>query len=214
MSRTPVVVRQAVADDVPALVELWAQLRDLGRDGVPRSGRAPTPAAVAGIGDRLTACIDARDSRILVAQDGDRVVGMALLGMSRIGQLLDVLAVQVNYLIVADGHRRRGVGRALVAASVGFAEEVGADEVVVSVLPNLREANRFYARLGFAPLVVRRVAPVAVLKRRLAQLDRRPRMEARVRRRVVSTPRGNGFALRARIVHADEGPTASVADPG
>jgi hypothetical protein len=34
----------------------------------------------------------------------------------------------------------------------------------VSVHPGSRDANRFFARLGFAPMAVRRVAPVAVVR--------------------------------------------------
>jgi hypothetical protein len=40
---------------------------------------------------------------------------------------------------------------------------------VVSVTPTSRDANRFFARLGFAPLVIRRVAPLSVVRRRLAE---------------------------------------------
>jgi hypothetical protein len=36
------------------------------------------------------------------------------------------------------------------------------------VLPHLRETQRFYARLGFGPVVVRRSVPVSMLRRRLA----------------------------------------------
>jgi hypothetical protein len=40
--------------------------------------------------------------------------------------------------------------------------------VITSVLPQMRETQRFYARLGFGPVVVRRSATVSVLRRRLA----------------------------------------------
>ena len=40
--------------------------------------------------------------------------------------------------------------------------------MITSVLPQLRETNRFYARLGFSPVVIRRSVPVSVLRRRLA----------------------------------------------
>jgi hypothetical protein len=42
---------------------------------------------------------------------------------------------------------------------------------VVGVAPNGRDANRFFARLGFAPLVMRRIAPVAALRRALVSAD-------------------------------------------
>jgi ribosomal protein S18 acetylase RimI-like enzyme len=71
----------------------------------------------------------------------------------------------VHYLHVREGKRRRGVGKALLAAAASFAEEVGAEHLITSVLPQLRETNRFYARLGFSPVVIRRSVPVSVLRR-------------------------------------------------
>jgi hypothetical protein len=50
------------------------------------------------------------------------------------------------------------------------------------VHPGSRDANRFFARLGFAPMVVRRVAPVAVVRRHLSQGEARP-VDHVVRRR-------------------------------
>ena len=56
--------------------------------------------------------------------------------------------------------------------------------------PGSRDANRFFARLGFAPLAVRRVAPVAVVRRRLTGTDVRPLSEHLVRRRARARPAG------------------------
>jgi hypothetical protein len=81
---------------------------------------------------------------------------------------------------------------------VVFADEVGAGDVVVNVPPNARDVNRFYARLGFAPLVVRRSAPVGHLRRKLgveARLDPRDitidltPVQRSLRRRALLTPR-------------------------
>jgi N-acetylglutamate synthase-like GNAT family acetyltransferase len=71
--------------------------------------------------------------------------------------------------VVQRSRRHHGVGRALVAAAADFATEKQADHLAAGVYPSLRDANRFYARLGFAPVAVRRIAPVTVLRRRLSQ---------------------------------------------
>lgn len=202
MSRCTVVVRAAVAADVPVLVTLWSQLRELGGGGMQRAARGTGAVTVAGAEERLLACLAEPGCRVVVAECDAGVVGMAILALSRIGQLLDTVTVELHHLVVADSHRRRGVGRALVAAGVAWAEELGADEVVAGVYPNLREANRFYARLGFAPLLVRRVAPTAGLRRRLAQLDRRPGTD-RVRRRVLGAGGTRVSSSRARVAHHD-----------
>ena len=111
--------------------------------------------------------------RIVVAEHEAGVVGMAMLSDMFIGQLMEMPAVQLTHLVVAEGQRRAASGGRCSPARFAWAEEVGADEIVASVLPSLREANRFYARLGFAPLVMRRVVPVATLRRNLALTDPR-----------------------------------------
>jgi hypothetical protein len=45
---------------------------------------------------------------------------------------------------------------------------VAADHVVTNVYPQLRDCNRFLARLGFAPVITRRVVALPALRRRLA----------------------------------------------
>jgi len=165
VTRPAVVVREATADDTPALLAMWSELRDMG-------GRIerlmPGPDAEA-LRERLAWVALDPSSRALVAVvDDDEVAGMTLLTESPYAPLFEQRAVHAHYLHVRDGFRRRGVGKALLAAAVAFAEEVGAEHVMTSVLPQMRETQRFYARLGFSPVVVRRSAPVSVLRRRLA----------------------------------------------
>jgi GNAT superfamily N-acetyltransferase len=164
VTRPSVAVREACPDDLPAILEMWRELRDIGG----RLERATPPATPDGAIDRLHAITSDPQSRALVATLGDRVVGMAVLTCTPYAPLFDQAAVHVHYLHVRDGERRRGVGKALLAAAACFAEEVGAEHLITSVLPQLRDTHRFYARLGFSPVVVRRSVPVAVLRRRLA----------------------------------------------
>ena len=165
MSRPAVVVREATVDDTPALLAMWSELRDLGG----RIERLMPGPDAEGLRERLAWVATDPSSRVLVAiVDDDEVAGMTLLVESPYAPLFEQRAVHAHYLHVRDGFRRRGVGKALLAAAVAFAEEVGAEHVMTSVLPQMRETQRFYARLGFSPVVVRRSAPVSVLRRRLA----------------------------------------------
>jgi GNAT superfamily N-acetyltransferase len=204
MSRPSVSVRPATEADLPAMIGLWSSLRAVRRDGVAsRHCKDPTPAIVVGAEDRMREVLTSPKCRIVVAENEAGVVGMAILSDTFIGQLMEMPAVQLTHLVVAEGQRRRGVGRALLSGAVTWAEEVGADEIVASVLPSLREANRFYARLGFAPLVMRRVVPVATLRRNLALTD--PRGGAiRPRRRSPLSIGGGGLGLRSRLGYSEE----------
>jgi GNAT superfamily N-acetyltransferase len=165
LSRPAVVVREASVDDTPALLAMWSELRAMG-GRIERLMPGPDTEALQA---RLEWVRDDPSSRALVAVvDDDEVAGMTLLTESPYAPLFEQRAVHAHYLHVRDGFRRRGVGKALLAAAVAFAEEVGAEHVMTSVLPQMRETQRFYARLGFSPVVVRRSAPVSVLRRRLA----------------------------------------------
>ena len=161
MGRPIIVVRDACPDDLPVVLEMWDELREIGG----RLERVTPPATIDGALDRLLAIKRNPDERALIATIGDTVAGMAVLTCAQFAPLFDQNAVHVHYLHVRDGSRRRGVGKALLAAAASFAEEVGAEHVITSVLPQLRETNRFYARLGFSPVVIRRSVPVSVLRR-------------------------------------------------
>ncbi len=164
MTRPAVVVRDAHEDDLPALLQMWSELRDL-------AGRMERlmPAADDEAMRKLLVDVDNDPySRALVAVVDDAVAGIVLLSDTPYAPLFDQRAVNAHYLHVREGFRRRGVGKALLAAAVAFAEETGAEHVMTSVLPQLRETQRFYARLGMSPVVVRRSAPVSMLRRRLS----------------------------------------------
>jgi len=164
VTRPAVVVRDAHEDDLPALVQMWSELRDLG-GRMERLMPAPDDEAMR---KRLVDVDNDPYSRALVAVVDDEVAGIVLLTETPYAPMFDQRAVHAHYLHVREGFRRRGVGKALLAAAVAFAEETGAEHVMTSVLPQLRETQRFYARLGMSPVVVRRSAPVSMLRRRLS----------------------------------------------
>jgi GNAT superfamily N-acetyltransferase len=184
-----VTVRPATSADVPALVALWLELRDEGLRR--RASVMESPESAAG---RFELALADDTSRVVVAVYEDEIIGMAQLHRTRPTLLTETSSVELSAMHVADAHRRRGAGKALVSAAVSYAEELGVESVVVSVFPQHRDANRFYARLGFAPLVVRRVANVAALRRRLGPTESR----AALLRRELHVPRRVGHVTRLR----------------
>lgn len=185
MPRAALSIREAVPADIPALLDMWTKLR---HHGVRRGVRSSSDQLLAAVEHRYVEAITDPSCRLVIAAADDAVLGMALFTVVSASTLLDVPAVQVSHMYVADGHRGRGVGKGLVASAAAYAAERGVDQVMVSVAPGLRDANRFYARLGFAPTVVRRVAPIAVLCRQLAAEEVVPavlRRELRLRRGVL-----------------------------
>jgi ribosomal protein S18 acetylase RimI-like enzyme len=92
---------------------------------------------------------------------------MAIFRIVRTDPMSDIEMVHIAHLVVMRRSRQRGVGHALTQAATDFSVERRIDHVGVSVYPSLRDASRFYARLGFAPAAVYRIAPVGVLRRRM-----------------------------------------------
>jgi len=181
VQRGAVQTKIAATADAASLAELWNELRQIGA----RSERAVNPLTVADATQRFTEVIGRPDADVIVACDGPRLAGMAVVRVAQPDPLSPTRVLQLSNLVVAPGHRRRGIGHALVAAAADYADERGVDHVAAGVYPSLRDANRFFARVGFAPITVERIAPVTGLQRRLGLM---PSLVAddRVRRRLRS----------------------------
>lgn len=186
MPRPSLVTRTASVDDIPVLVDLWLELKNVGA----RTERAVNPVATPDIAERLEQVITAGESRVVIAYVDGKPAGMAVFRSIRPDPLSQSRVLQMSNVVVGKTHRRRGVGHALIAAGAEIADEMGIEHVGVGVYPSLRDASRFYARLGFAQLTVQRVAPVMVLRRRLvadhpmAKVDDVVRRRTRLRRSV------------------------------
>ena len=86
-------------------------------------------------------------------------------------------AVYVMHLQVIEAFRRHGVGRALMEATVSWAEEKDTEHVIAAAAVASRDANRFMARLGLEQIAVIRGATVPALR---AKLPLEPPAAARV----------------------------------
>jgi GNAT superfamily N-acetyltransferase len=174
-SRSRVRTRVARSDDLSAVLALVRQHRaEAHAEGV-LTGQLPGSAAAAGF-RRLLAD---PDHRVILAvlpacsapdggRDGEQAVGLAVLGIDPLSVILGVPQVTVDNLVVHREHRRRGVGAALLAAAVAYATEAGAEHVVAACGGHEAERQRFFARMGFAPLTTRRIVSRQGLTRSLS----------------------------------------------
>lgn len=179
MSRPVVTTRLAGVDDLETLQALWDELRQLGG----RAERAMNPSTMVDIREPLHRVLSDLACRIVLATTDGIEVGMAVLKVAQPDPLSDATVVNVVHLVVSRASRHRGIGHALLAAAADFAAEHHIDHVAVSVYPSLRDASRFYARLGFAPVAVRRIASVGGLRRQLGREAALPAAGELARRR-------------------------------
>lgn len=190
MSRSHIRVRPAEPADVSELVRLVGSTDEMRGGPAARPLQAETRTHLPA---RFAAILGAEDKSVLVAVDEvGEIVGMVMVSEGEVSAVTAVPALHISHLLVTPKHRRRGVGRALLAATVHLAEQRGIEHVVATVVSGSRDANRYFARLGFAPLVVRRLATTSTLRRSLGIVDGANRV-ALLRRARRS---GRGIAAR------------------
>ncbi|CAN5204690.1 hypothetical protein BH18ACT9_BH18ACT9_04180 [soil metagenome] len=167
VSRVPLVIRDATTGDVPELSEVLATLSAREFD---ERGQSDAASAVA----RIAAD---PDERLLVAVLDDAVIGAVLLVRAPLTPLHADSAIHVSHLWVREDSRRHGVARALMEATVSWAEEKDTHHVLAAASVSSRDAHRFLARLGFGQVATLRASSVASLR---AKLPVEPPAAARV----------------------------------
>src|ERR1700742_1168044 len=109
---------------------------------IPQLSRSAPPLT----GDALKQIVSWDGNHLLIARDGDRVVGMLTLVTFPIPT---GLRAWIEDVVVDESVRGQGVGAALTEAAVQRAQAVGARTVDLTSRPTRQAANRLYERLGF-----------------------------------------------------------------
>jgi L-amino acid N-acyltransferase YncA len=192
-----VVTRTARPGDLPAVLALVRQHRADAHAEDVLTGHTRLNAAASGFrrlledpAHRVVLAVLPGPNAAGGASAGEVAVGLAVLGVDPLSLVLGNPQVTVDTFVVHHEHRRRGTGVLLLAAAAAYAEESGASYVVAAVGGHEAERQRFFARMGFAPLTTRRIVTVESLTRSLAAWQRGggavpPPRRAPVRRRPV-----------------------------
>lgn len=141
-------VREATAEDLPAVMSLWRRLEE-------DQGRFRVMPVAASIEERargfFTAAIADADSALFVAEAAGEIAGMALVKLESPSRMSDERSADIGRVVVEPAWRRRGVARALIAAAEGFARARGARWISAKIFSGNAEALAFWAREGFEP---------------------------------------------------------------
>lgn len=162
MGRTALSVRRVDTPSYAPFIDLWVAHRI-------ETGTSPEVARRLAHDGTLQAALERSDVSAFVAFQGGRPAGYAVLGDTTRSLLVDSPTVTIDMLYVVPELRRTGVAKALLAACARYADRQGAEHITSLVPAQDREANRFFARLGFASETMRRVTTTATLQRRLAR---------------------------------------------
>lgn len=134
-----VTLRQARAEDLPALVGLLAQLFAIETD-------FPIDPAVQARG--LALLLARPEAVVLVAEAEGRTVGMCTVQLTA-STARGGLSAGVEDVVVDAAWRGRGIGRALLATAEAWARERGAVRLALLADETNHAALDFYDRLGF-----------------------------------------------------------------
>ncbi len=166
-------IREVAADDLVALMPVWEEIK------------TENPALdVELLISRIDMSRKSETFRMIVAWEGPRAVGVGFVSLVDAGTWSESPSVQVSGMHVLHRARHRGVAKAILNAAMLYADRWGCGNLVAAVPPAEREANRFFARLGFAPISTRRATDVASLRKKISADSSRV-VAARLRRRPV-----------------------------
>lgn len=106
-----------------------------------RSSHATPPTK-----DELTRIVDCPTNTVLLAYDGDRIVGMLALVIFPIPT---GMRAWIEDVVVDESVGRQGIGTKLTEEAIRISREQGARSIDLTSRPARVAANRLYEKLGF-----------------------------------------------------------------
>jgi ribosomal protein S18 acetylase RimI-like enzyme len=141
-------VRPALARDLDALVGLWLQSGDHHAGIHPLFRMRPDPEAE--LRKQVRALLADPDTTLQVYDEDGRVLGVCALRVAHGEASLRETAVgEIADLTVAEGQRRRGIGRELAQAALAELAARGLRRAVLRVASGNVEGQAFWRALGF-----------------------------------------------------------------
>ena len=108
--------------------------------------------------DQYASLFDKPDTLLLLARDGDELIGYALAHVLPVGETwvpdtwrTGARIAEIESLAVTAERRGEGIGSALMDAVERELAARGLDDVILGVLPGNADAIRLYERRGFRP---------------------------------------------------------------
>jgi len=138
-SKSRIKAREATSEDAARIHGLARELADTVGDGPPEEDSVRA---------RLDELLDEPSARVLVAENDVGVVGVASLWIKPDLAHGDTV-VEVPMLVVAEDHRRSGVGKLLMEEVRNVASENGASQIELVATRANATAREFYRSLGF-----------------------------------------------------------------
>jgi len=143
-------IREAVIEDVPAIIEIWKELMDFHKELDEFFSRSATGHER--FAEFLTGNIEKEDSCVLVAANGEHIVGYC---QACISQYPPVLVreqyVEIFDMAVTGKYQRQGIGRMFIDALRLWYADKDVDRIELKYLTSNKSAEEFWTKIGFKP---------------------------------------------------------------
>lgn len=152
------IIRAMLESDREAVLGLLRELND--HEAALSHDRATGPETAAACLADDTEKASKTGGAQVVAELDDRVVGYLALQLGRAGPYVHERwrdHVHIENIVVASGHRKAGIGQALLAEAERFARAAGRKVILLGVLPRNDIALAAYRRAGFGELSIEMV---------------------------------------------------------
>jgi len=139
---------KATRSQVPDIVELWVEFMRYHENMMPDFAMSEDASRV--FAGYLRGLIGKRNHRLLIARDGDKLIGYALLSINKRPQIFETLRYgMICDAFVTKKYRRRGVGAMFLDESLSWFRKKGVSRVELVVATKNKVGYSFWKRSGF-----------------------------------------------------------------
>ena len=150
-----VIVRPAVSADLPTIGRLGALLVRMHHDFDPQRFIAASPRTESGYASFIGTQLDNPEVVVLVAESDGEVQGYTYAAVEGYDYMsLRGPAGILHDIVVDPAHHNRGIGRALLDATLTALGERHVPRVVLSTATQNEAAQRLFAHAGFRPTMI------------------------------------------------------------
>ncbi|MFZ2146172.1 MAG: GNAT family N-acetyltransferase [Sedimentisphaerales bacterium] len=145
-----ITIRKATKKDVSSIVELWKELMDFHKKLDAFFSRSASGHER--FAEFLLGNIENKDSCVLVAADGGRLVGYCQACMAKYPPVLvGEKYVEIFDMAVTEKYQRQGIGRMIIDALRLWYADKNVDRIELKYLTANKTAEEFWIRMGFKP---------------------------------------------------------------
>jgi ribosomal protein S18 acetylase RimI-like enzyme len=147
-----VIIRKAVREDIPTILELWKELMDFNKKYDRIFSRSATGHE--GFAKLLTGHISSDTSCVFVAEAGKDIIGYCLAIIEKYPPFFESKGRGlVQNVAVTQQYRRRGIGKQLLKKTQSWFSKKGVQRVEAYVAKTNKISKGFWAKMGFTPFV-------------------------------------------------------------